>query len=86
MSMAEYDQPLVELLESLDNTEKVILMGHNAGGYTVTNAMGLFAEKIVVAVYISAFMGLKGFKPYQIKQTIYAHNLLASLGAMTVSR
>ncbi|KAJ7548550.1 hypothetical protein O6H91_07G016900 [Diphasiastrum complanatum] len=70
LTLDQYDEPLVELLESLDRTEKVILVGHSAAGCSVTHAVELFPEKIAVAVYISAFMGYEGFQPDQIKQLL----------------
>lgn len=60
-SFEEYNQPLVDLLASLPNHQKVILVGHSAGGISVTEAIYKFPEKIQAAVYVAATMLEMGF-------------------------
>ncbi|KAM7250284.1 hypothetical protein ACFE04_022167 [Oxalis oulophora] len=55
-SLREYSEPLLELLGSLDNDEKVIVVGHSSGGLNLALAMEIYPHKISVAVYLTAFM------------------------------
>ncbi|XP_021737911.1 methylesterase 17-like isoform X1 [Chenopodium quinoa] len=61
VSFHDYNHPLVDLLTSLPNQEKVILVGHSAGGISVTEAIHKFPEKIEAAVYVGATMLKLGF-------------------------
>ncbi|KAL2897938.1 Methylesterase 17 [Bienertia sinuspersici] len=61
----DYNQPLVDLLASLPNQQKVILVGHSAGGISVTEAIHKFPEKIQAAVYVGATMLKLGFQTDQ---------------------
>ncbi|KAK2975530.1 hypothetical protein RJ640_000980, partial [Escallonia rubra] len=49
-------QPLMEFMASLPIGERVILVGHSFGGFGISLAMESFPQKIVVAVYVTAFM------------------------------
>lgn len=55
-SISEYSQPLMDSLGSLPSGEKVILVGHSFGGFSVSLAMESFPEKIFGAVFVTAFM------------------------------
>ena len=55
-SVYDYVQPLMELVASLPQDEKVILVGHSYGGLPISLAMESFPEKILVAVFVSAYM------------------------------
>ncbi|XP_071725060.1 methylesterase 1-like [Rutidosis leptorrhynchoides] len=55
-TLREYTEPLLKFLESLDNDEKVILVGHSFGGFNLALAMEYYPNKISVAVYLTAFM------------------------------
>ncbi|KAK4477497.1 hypothetical protein RD792_016723 [Penstemon davidsonii] len=55
-TLAEYTQPLLELLASISKDEKVILVGHSLGGMNLGLAMDMYPEKISVAVFLTAFM------------------------------
>lgn len=72
-SMAEYSQPLLELMESLSGpTEKVVLVGHSLGGLSLALAMEKFPEKIVAAVFLTAFMPDTVHRPsYVLDQVTY---------------
>ena len=55
-SVYDYVQPLMELVASLPQDEKVILVGHSYGCLPISLAMESFPEKILVAVFVSAYM------------------------------
>ncbi|CAN6832415.1 unnamed protein product, partial [Brassica oleracea] len=52
----QYSEPLLNLLKSLPNDEKVVLVGHSFGGLSLAIAMDKFPNKISVSVFLSAFM------------------------------
>ncbi|KAK7321304.1 hypothetical protein VNO77_31809 [Canavalia gladiata] len=56
LSFGDYNQPLLEFLSALPENEQVILVGHSAGGLSVTQACHKFAKKIRLAVYVAATM------------------------------
>ncbi|CAO2820790.1 unnamed protein product [Amaranthus hypochondriacus] len=60
----EYTQPLHDLLASLPHAEKVILVGHSFGGFSITDAIDNFPEKIQAAVYVAAAM-LRNSWPFE---------------------
>ncbi|KAJ4950056.1 hypothetical protein NE237_026888 [Protea cynaroides] len=55
-TIADYFEPLMELMASLPEGEKVILVGHSYNGLSIAVAMEKFPEKVSVAVFISAMM------------------------------
>lgn len=61
MSFHDYTMPLVEFLSQLSISDKVVLVGHSAGGLSLTYASHLFSDKIRVAIYIAATMLSAGF-------------------------
>ncbi|XP_059300790.1 methylesterase 17-like [Lycium ferocissimum] len=61
LSFDDYNKPLVDLLSSLPNDEQVILVGHSAGGLSVTDATHKFPKKVKGAVYMAATMLRTGF-------------------------
>ncbi|KAJ7558859.1 hypothetical protein O6H91_04G059000 [Diphasiastrum complanatum] len=61
-SFKQYNQPLIDVLASLEPSEKVILVGHSMGGVSLIDAAGRFPNKIAVAVYVSAMMLFGGFR------------------------
>jgi pimeloyl-ACP methyl ester carboxylesterase len=65
LSFDDYNSPLTDFLSALPEGEKVILVGHSAGGLSVTAATHKFANKISLAVYICATMLKNGFKTQQ---------------------
>ncbi|KAJ4714965.1 Salicylic acid-binding protein 2 [Melia azedarach] len=52
----DYAEPLLEIMASLPPNKKVILVGHSLGGLSLALAMEKFPEKVLVAVFITAFM------------------------------
>lgn len=55
-SFAVYLEPLMDLMAALPEEEKVVLVGHSMGGVGLSLAMERFPEKIVVAVFATAYM------------------------------
>ncbi|PHU25359.1 Methylesterase 1 [Capsicum chinense] len=55
-TLHDYSLPLMELMESLPQEEKVILVGHSLGGMNLGLAMEKYPQKIYVAVFLAAFM------------------------------
>ncbi|CAK9176252.1 unnamed protein product, partial [Ilex paraguariensis] len=64
-SFNAYNKPLIDFFASLSNNDKVILVGHSAGGLSVTDACHRFSDKIKVAVYVAATMLKHGFMTEQ---------------------
>ncbi|CAL9121794.1 unnamed protein product [Musa textilis] len=56
LSIDEYDAPLFGLMSALPEHEKVIMVGHSAGGLSVTHALHVFSNKIKVAIFVAATM------------------------------
>jgi pimeloyl-ACP methyl ester carboxylesterase len=52
----DYSGPLLDVLRSLPEGEKAVLVGHSLGGLSVALAAELFPEKVAVAVFLAAFM------------------------------
>ncbi|XWS56928.1 hypothetical protein CRYUN_Cryun09bG0127400 [Craigia yunnanensis] len=61
LSFDDYNKPLMDFMSALPDTEQVILVGHSAGGLSVTQAIHKFAKKIRLAVYVAATMLKLGF-------------------------
>ncbi|XP_027329986.1 methylesterase 17-like [Abrus precatorius] len=61
LTFDDYNQPLLDFLAALPENEQVILVGHSAGGLSVTQACHMFAKKIRLAVYVAATMLKFGF-------------------------
>lgn len=55
-SFSDYIEPLTEFMASLPSEERVILVGHSAGGGSISVAMENFPHKVSVAVFASAIM------------------------------
>uniref|UniRef100_UPI001CB913C1 methylesterase 17-like n=1 Tax=Erigeron canadensis TaxID=72917 RepID=UPI001CB913C1 len=56
LSFDEYTKPLLDFLSSLPHDQKVILVGHSAGGLNITLATYKFPNKISAAIYVAATM------------------------------
>ncbi|KAI3427805.1 AB hydrolase-1 domain-containing protein [Psidium guajava] len=65
LALDHYNKPLLDFLSTLPVDEQVILVGHSAGGLSVTQASGKFPGKIRVAVYVAATMLKYGFRTDQ---------------------
>ncbi|XP_073019671.1 LOW QUALITY PROTEIN: methylesterase 17-like [Primulina eburnea] len=61
LSFQDYNRPLVEFLQSLEDGQQVILVGHSAGGLSVSEAIHKFGRKIKAAVFVGATMLKCGF-------------------------
>ncbi|XP_027905242.1 methylesterase 17-like [Vigna unguiculata] len=61
----DYNKPLMDFMSSLPENEQVILVGHSAGGLSITQACHKFANKIRLAVYVAATMLKSGFLTQQ---------------------
>ncbi|KAF9600080.1 hypothetical protein IFM89_002553 [Coptis chinensis] len=59
-TLEEYDQPLIDLLSTSEN-ERIILVGHSAGGISLTHMIHKFPKKIHTAVFVAATMLRNGF-------------------------
>ncbi|KAE8695350.1 Methylesterase 1 [Hibiscus syriacus] len=63
-SMYEYTKPLLEILASLPDGEKAILVGHSLLGLNLLAlAMDKYPQKISTAVFLTAFMPDTAHKP-----------------------
>ncbi|KAK3022379.1 hypothetical protein RJ639_047353 [Escallonia herrerae] len=61
LDFQDYNQPLMDFMSALPDNEQVILVGHSAGGLSVTQATYKFAKKISLAVYVAATMLKTGY-------------------------
>jgi pimeloyl-ACP methyl ester carboxylesterase len=52
----DYTGPLLDVLRSLPEGEKAVLVGHSLGGLSVALAAEMFPEKVAAAVFLAAFM------------------------------
>ncbi|KAG8390186.1 hypothetical protein BUALT_Bualt01G0057400 [Buddleja alternifolia] len=58
----DYNKPLLDFLSSLHHNEKVILVGHSAGGLSLSDAINKFGKKkIKLAIFLAATMLKLGF-------------------------
>ncbi|XP_016582396.2 methyl jasmonate esterase 1-like [Capsicum annuum] len=55
-NLSSYFSPLMEFMISLPEDEKVVLVGHSLGGFSISKAMESFPGKISVAVFVAALM------------------------------
>ncbi|CAA2974959.1 salicylic acid-binding 2-like [Olea europaea subsp. europaea] len=56
LTLDEYTTPLLEVLASIPENEKVVLIGHSGGGMAAAVGMEKYPEKIAVAVFLNAIM------------------------------
>ncbi|PHT64392.1 Methylesterase 10 [Capsicum annuum] len=54
--LSDYFSPLMKFMASLPAHEKVVLVGHEIGGFGISKAIETFPEKILVAVFVTALM------------------------------
>ncbi|XP_020103897.1 putative methylesterase 11, chloroplastic [Ananas comosus] len=59
-SLTDYVKPLTTFLETLGDTEKAILVGHDIGGACISYAMEMFPSKVAKAVFLCAAMLTNG--------------------------
>ncbi|CAL5204197.1 unnamed protein product [Lathyrus oleraceus] len=65
LTFDDYNKPLIDFLSDLPDNEKVILVGHSAGGLSITEACHKFPNKIRLAVYVAATMLKFGYSTDQ---------------------
>lgn len=53
-SVADYYEPLIQLVRSLPQEERIILVGHSFGGICTSMAMEFFPNKIAVSVFVAS--------------------------------
>ncbi|KAG6504250.1 hypothetical protein ZIOFF_036581 [Zingiber officinale] len=56
LCIQHYDAPLLDFMSHLNEDEKVVLVGHSAGGLSLTHAMHAFKSKIKLAIFVAATM------------------------------
>ncbi|KAF3953801.1 hypothetical protein ACB098_06G128400 [Castanea mollissima] len=61
LSFDDYNKPLIDFMSALPDNEQIILVGHSAGGLSVTEATHKFAKKIRLVVYVAATMLKLGY-------------------------
>ncbi|PQQ02080.1 methylesterase 10-like [Prunus yedoensis var. nudiflora] len=55
-SVWNYVQPLMEFMASISHEREVILVGHSYGGLPISLAMESFPQKVLAAVFVTAYM------------------------------
>ncbi|KAG6604200.1 Methylesterase 10, partial [Cucurbita argyrosperma subsp. sororia] len=55
-SIHHHAHPLMDFIEALPQQQKVILVGHSFGGLIISLAMEAFPHRILVAVFVTAYM------------------------------
>ncbi|KAK8942268.1 Methylesterase 3 [Platanthera guangdongensis] len=56
ISFEEYSQPLMDLMASVPEGEKIVLVGHSFAGMSLASAMDVFPKKIDVVVFVTAIL------------------------------
>jgi pimeloyl-ACP methyl ester carboxylesterase len=74
----QYNQPLIDFLSSFPEQEQVILVGHSAGGLSLTSAIQRFPKKICLAVFIGASMLKNGLQTDEDMKDVMIHISLKS--------
>lgn len=60
-TLDDYNKPLLDFISSLPDDEKVILVGHSAGGLNITDAAYKFPNKVSLVIYVAATMLKSGY-------------------------
>ncbi|KAK7386482.1 hypothetical protein VNO78_26744 [Psophocarpus tetragonolobus] len=55
-TFSQYNKPLLQLLATIPSNKKVILVGHSLGGLNIAHAMEKFPLKVLVGVFLGAFV------------------------------
>ncbi|KAG8384435.1 hypothetical protein BUALT_Bualt04G0117600 [Buddleja alternifolia] len=74
-TLADYTQPLIELVASIPPEEKVVLIGHSFGGLSLGLVMDMFPRKINVAVFLAAFMPDSTHEPSYVMDQYWERTL-----------
>ncbi|RID71798.1 hypothetical protein BRARA_C03719 [Brassica rapa] len=78
-SFAQYIGPLMSLMETLSEDEKVILVAHSLGGLAISKAMDIFHDKIHMAIFVTALMPSLAFNFTILSQGVCNENIYTSL-------
>lgn len=66
LSFQDYNKPLIDFLSSLHDHQQVILVGHSAGGLSLSDGIHKFGKKkIKLAVFVAATMLKSGYLTHQ---------------------
>jgi pimeloyl-ACP methyl ester carboxylesterase len=66
----EYSKPLLDFMISFGPNEKVVLVGHSFGGMSIALAMENFPRKILVGIFLAAFILDTHHKPSYVLQLV----------------
>ena len=69
-TLSDCTAPLMEIMASIPVEEKVILVGHSLGGLNLALAMEKYPEKILVAVFFTAFMPDTAHSPSYVLEKV----------------
>lgn len=69
-TLSDYFEPLVKFMASLPLEEKVILVGHSMGGFSISAAVERFPEKVSTAVFCTAFMPSPDLRPLTLVEEV----------------
>ena len=83
-SVYDYVQPLMEFVASLPQDEKVVLVGHSYGGLAISLAMESFPEKILVGVFVSAYMPNYISPPVTLAEEVSTINLWSNPNLLNI--
>ena len=59
-SFEEYSRPLLDAMAALPPGERVVLVAHSHGGYSVALAVERFPDRVAAAVFVAASMSAVG--------------------------
>ncbi|KAM7509383.1 hypothetical protein LguiA_019836 [Lonicera macranthoides] len=65
-TLLDYSKPLIKYLQNLPEDEKVVLVGHSAGGACISYALEHFPQKISKAVFLCSTMISDGQRPFDV--------------------
>ena len=66
----DYTQPLLDLLASLPDGHRVVLVGHSLGGVNVALAAETFPDKVAAVVFLCAFMPDCAARPSHVMEKV----------------
>ncbi|XP_068654697.1 putative methylesterase 11, chloroplastic [Aristolochia californica] len=59
-NLSRYVKPLANFMEKIEDSEKIILVGHDFGGACISYVMEIFPTKVAKAIFVSAAMLTNG--------------------------